>query len=500
MKTIAKSGLKFNEPLIFERSLPGKIGYSFDHQLSNGSNPEDIFDDTFLREEIKDFPEVSEVEVIRHFTRLSQLNYGLDSGFYPLGSCTMKYNPKVNENIARFKGFNKIHPYFPEELTQGALEVIFELQEQLKTITGFDEVTLQPAAGAHAEFTGLKIIKAFHQSNHDEKRKYIIIPDSAHGTNPASSTLAGFEVKNIVSGPDGYISIESIAEIMDETIAGIMITNPNTLGVFEQNIDKIIKIVHEGGGLVYGDGANMNALMGKLKPASIGFDVMHLNLHKTFSTPHGGGGPGSGPVLVTKELKRFLPLPIVVKNDSGNFSILKKATGSIGRMKSFMGNFLVLVRAYSYILEMGERGLTRATEDAVLSANYIRESLKDYYHLPYETDSLHEVVFSDKNFKDLGIHTIDLAKRLIDYGLHPATVYFPLIVSGAIMIEPTETESKEDIDYFIDVMKTISQEIKETPELLHDAPVMAFRKRLDEVKAAKHPKLRWYKLDEESNN
>ncbi len=499
MKTIAKQGLKFNEPLIFERSVVGKKGYSFKECLSNGSDPEDIFDDLFIRDEIKDFPEVSEVEVIRHFTRLSQLNYGLDSGFYPLGSCTMKYNPKVNEDIARFKGFNKIHPYFPEEFTQGALEVIFGLQEQLKKITGFEAVTLQPSAGAHAEFTGLKIIKAYHESNHDEKRKYIIIPDSAHGTNPASTTLAGFEVKNVKSGPDGYIEAETIAEIMDETIAGIMITNPNTLGVFEQDLDKIIKIVHSKGGLVYGDGANMNALMGKLKPAEIGFDVMHLNLHKTFSTPHGGGGPGAGPILVTQELKRFLPLPLVAKTEEGSFHIVKNAIGSIGRMKSFMGNFTVLVRAYSYILEMGERGLTQATEDAVLSANYIRESLKGHYHLPYEAESLHEVVFSDKNFKDLGVHTIDLAKRLIDYGLHPSTVYFPLIVSGAIMIEPTESESKEDIDYFIDVMKTIANEMKETPELLHNAPGISYRKRLDEVKAAKHPKLRWYKLDEETD-
>jgi len=499
MKTIAKNGLKFNEPLIFERSYPGKIGYSFQECLSTGTSPEDILDEMFIRDEVKDFPEVSEVEVMRHFTRLSQLNYGLDSGFYPLGSCTMKYNPKVNENIARFKGFNKIHPYFPTDITQGALEVIYELQEQLKTITGFDAVSLQPAAGAHAEFAGLKIIKAFHMSKNDDKRKYIIIPDSAHGTNPASTTLAGFETKNVKSGPNGYILAETIAEVMDETVAGIMITNPNTLGIFEQELDKIIEIVHQGGGLVYADGANMNALMGKLKPASMGVDVMHLNLHKTFSTPHGGGGPGAGPVLTTKELKKFLPTPLIVKSDDDEFTIVKNVATSIGRMKSFMGNFLVLVRAYSYILEMGERGLTRATEDAVLSANYIRESLKKYYHLPYETDSLHEVVFSDKNFKDLGVKTYDLAKRLIDYGLHPATVYFPLIVSGAIMIEPTETESKEDIDYFISAMTEIYKEMKETPELLHDAPVISFRKRLDEVKAAKHPKLRWYKINDEEN-
>ena len=497
MKKISLKGLKFNEPLIFEKSSSGKVGYSFRECLSNGSDPEEIFDKKFIRTEIKDFPEVSEVEVIRHFTRLSQLNYGLDSGFYPLGSCTMKYNPKVNEDIALLKGFNKIHPYFPEEFVQGALQVIYELQEKLKKITGFDAVTLQPSAGAHAEFTGLKIIKAYHQSNQDNKREYILIPDSAHGTNPASSTLAGFKVKNIKSGPGGYLQADTIAQVMDETVAGIMITNPNTLGVFEKEIDKIIKIVHERGGLVYGDGANMNALMGKLKPADIGFDVMHLNLHKTFSTPHGGGGPGSGPVLVTEKLRRFLPLPLVTKSREGDYLVISKSDDSIGRMKSFFGNFSVWVKALSYILEMGERGLTQATEDAVLSANYIRESLKDYYHLPYETDSLHEVVFSDKSFKDKGIETMDLAKRLIDYGIHPATVYFPLIVSGAIMIEPTETESKEEIDYFINVMKNIANEINETPDLLHMAPQISVRKRLDEVRAAKHPKLRWYKPVEE---
>ncbi len=495
MKNLAQQGLKFAEPLIFEKSVAGKQGYSLPKTNTNGVNLEELFDNKYIREEIKDFPELTENEVVRHFTRLSQWNYGVDSGFYPLGSCTMKYNPKVNEDIARLKGFTNIHPYFPESYLQGALEVLWNLQNSLKEITGLSGISLQPSAGAHSEFTGLKIMKAYHDSNHTE-RDTILIPDSAHGTNPASARLAGFKVKNVTSGEDGYLTLDIIKEVFDKSIAGIMITNPNTLGIYESEIEEIIKFFHNNGALVYADGANMNALMGKVRPGDIGVDVMHLNLHKTFSTPHGGGGPGSGPILVSKELTKFLPVPIISKLEDGTFKIVKSATSTIGRVKSFMGNFLVNIRAYAYILEMGAKGLTQVTEDAVLSANYIRSSLEPYYHLPYETDSLHEVVFSDQNFTNSGVKTLDIAKRLIDYGIHPPTVYFPLLVHGAIMIEPTETESKESIDYFIDVMITISKEIKnrEIGKLV-EAPKAAIRKRLDEVKAAKNPNLRWLPED-----
>ncbi|MBN2693173.1 aminomethyl-transferring glycine dehydrogenase subunit GcvPB [bacterium] len=492
MNFISKSGLSFEEPLIFERSVAGREGYSLKDFTTHGANPEDIFGDDFVRDEITNFPEVSEPDVVRHFTRLSQWNYGVDSGFYPLGSCTMKYNPKINEEVARLDGFTSIHPYFPESIVQGALELIYNLQNLLKNITGLKGVSLQPAAGAHGELAGIKIIKKYHQSRSDSKRKYILIPDTAHGTNPASCTLAGFETKNISSGPDGYVTAESIAAIMDETVAGIMLTNPNTLGVYEQEICKIIKIVHEKGGLVYADGANMNAFLGKVRPADFGVDVMHINLHKTFSTPHGGGGPGSGPVLVSEQLIPFLPVPIVAKDDSGQFFLNYDLPSTIGRMKSFYGNFLVAVRAYTYIREMGNKGLAQATEDAVLSANYIRASLKEYFHLPYDTDSLHEVVFTNKKQSEYGVKTLDIAKRLIDYGIHPPTIYFPLIVHEAIMIEPTETESKADLDNFINVMIAISEEAKNSPELLHEAPKISFRRRMDEVKAAKNPKLRWY--------
>lgn len=493
MTKYSKSGLQFEESLIFEHSVSGKKGYSLRDFNTHGADPEEILGSEFIRNEITDFPEVSEVEVVRHFTHLSQWNYGLDSGFYPLGSCTMKYNPKVNEDMARLDGFTMIHPYFPEEFVQGALELIFNLQNSLKAITGFKGVSLQPAAGAHGELAGIKVIKAYHQKNGDSKRKYIIIPDTAHGTNPATTTVAGFEVKKMESGAEGYLHAEAVAAIMDETVAGIMITNPNTIGIYEKELCEIIKVVHARGGLVYMDGANMNALMGKVRPGDIGVDVMHLNLHKTFSTPHGGGGPGSGPVLVSEQLAPFLPTPIVSKDESNKYYLNYDLPNSIGRLKSFYGNFLVNVRAYTYIKEMGGKGLEDVTETAVLNANYIKASLKDIFDLPYNTDSLHEVIFTNKNQAEFGIKTIDIAKRLIDYGIHPSTIYFPLIVHEAIMIEPTETESKEEMDKFIGAMINIAEESKTNPELLHDAPVISFRKRLDDVKAAKFPKLRWYK-------
>ena len=487
---MSQSGLKFIEPLIFEKSVKGKTGYSLSKTNASGINLEDIFDPKYIRDEIEDFPELSENEVVRHFTRLSQWNYGVDSGIYPLGSCTMKYNPKVNEEIARFRGFTNIHPYFPDSYIQGALEVLWNLQESLKEITGFKGVSLQPSAGAHSEFTGLKIMKAYLDSK-GSKRDTILIPDTAHGTNPASAILAGFKVKNVKSSEDGYLTLELLQDVFDDSIAGIMITNPNTIGIYEHELEEIISFLHKHGALVYADGANMNALMGKVRPGDLGVDVMHLNLHKTFSTPHGGGGPGSGPILVSEELVQFLPVP-VIKKDENSFKIKTNMPKTIGRVKSFMGNFLVNIRAYAYILEMGEKGLTQATEDAVLSANYIRSSLTPYYHLPYKTDSLHEVVFSDEKFHNLGVKTLDVAKRLIDYGIHPPTVYFPLIVSGAIMIEPTESESKESLDYLIDSMIKISKEIKnrEIGKLV-EAPKITVRGRLDEVRAAKRPILRW---------
>lgn len=493
------SGLKFKESLIFERSVNGRKGYSFKEVLSHGINPEDIFDEQFVRKEIEDFPELSEPDVLRHFTRLSQWNYCIENGIYPLGSCTMKYNPKINEDIARLEGFTQIHPYFPSEYIQGALGLLYDLQIDLKEITGFSGVTLQPSAGAHAELTGLKIMRAALNHRGDENKTILLIPDSAHGTNPASAKLAGFKVKKIASSPEGFLLAETVQEVLDETIAGIMITNPNTLGIYEQELEEIISIIHKSGGLIYADGANMNALLGKVRPGDIGIDVMHLNLHKTFSTPHGGGGPGSGPLLVSQELKKFLPEPIIEQDEMGTFYFKENISDSIGRMRSFYGNFLVNVRAYTYIRELGGKGLTQVTEAAVLGANYIRASLKDILEIPFPADSLHEVVFSEKTLTDRGIKTVDLVKRMIDYGIHPPTIYFPLIVKGAMMIEPTETESKDEIDALINAIKAILKEAEEDPDRFQYAPELTVRSRLDEVNAAKHPVLRWVAPQPESD-
>lgn len=475
-------GLVLDQPLLFEQSRPGRIGYS----LPAACVPEALPDAVLLRDEIRDFPELSEVDVIRHYTRLSTWNYGVDSGFYPLGSCTMKYNPKVNEVAARLPGFAHIHPQTPEALNQGALELMYLLERDLAEISGFPSVCLQPAAGAQGEFVGMMMIRAWHEAQ-GSKRHKVIIPDTAHGTNPATAALCGYQVVPVAS--NGQLSLAAVAAAMAEDVAALMITNPNTLGLFEAEIREICELVHQRGGLVYCDGANLNALMGISRPGDLGIDVMHFNLHKTFSTPHGGGGPGAGPVGVAEKLMPFLPSPVLIKQGN-HFRFDYDRPQSIGRVKSFYGHFGILVRAYCYILAMGGEGLKRATELAVLNANYIRARLENDYALPHKQRSLHEVVFSEDGLPH-GCRTLDVAKRLIDYGFHPPTIYFPLVVHGALMIEPTETENKQMLDDFCDALLAIATEAQETPEKLKNAPLRARRRRLDEVQAARQPKLRW---------
>ncbi|MDT8424101.1 MAG: aminomethyl-transferring glycine dehydrogenase subunit GcvPB [Desulfuromonadales bacterium] len=483
MKGIGTSGLILNEKLLFEHSAAGRKGYS----LAQLDVPESTPPQELVRDEISGFPELSEVDVVRHFTRLSTWNYGVDSGFYPLGSCTMKYNPKVNETAARLPGLAQLHPATPQSLAQGALELMHGLQGALAEISGFAALTLQPAAGSHGELTGMLMIRAWHEAQGRPRTK-VLIPDTAHGTNPASAAMCGYEVVPI-AGTGGVLSAARVAALMDEDVAALMVTNPNTLGLFEAEIREICAVVHARGGLVYCDGANLNALMGIARPADMGIDVMHFNLHKTFATPHGGGGPGSGPVGVTAALEPFLPKPVVVR-DADNYRLDDDRPQSIGRMRSCYGNFGIMLRAYAYIREMGGAGLKRASELAVLNANYIRARLEGTFDLPYQGRSLHEVVFSDKNLAN-DCHTLDLAKRLIDYGYHPPTIYFPLVVHGAIMIEPTETESKEVIDAFCDAMLAIAAEAQDNPALLHAAPVRTKVQRLDETGAARKPKLKW---------
>lgn len=479
-------GLVLDEKLLFESTDPDCIGYS----LPQCDVPEATPDDALLRDEITDFPELSEVDVVRHYTRLSTWNYGVDSGFYPLGSCTMKYNPKVNEQAARLEGFAALHPQTPAHLSQGALALMYVLQQDLGEVSGFPAITLQPAAGAQGEFTGMLMIRAWHEAQGSgPQRTKVIIPDTAHGTNPASAALCGYDVISVAS--DGVLSKEAVAAVMNDEVAALMVTNPNTLGLFESDIREICELVHERGGLVYADGANLNALMGISRPGDIGIDVMHFNLHKTFSTPHGGGGPGAGPVGVVEKLRPFMPVPIVVRDGDG-YKLDYDLKQSIGRVKGFAGHFGILVRAYSYILSMGGEGLKRATELAVLNANYVRARLEGAYDLPYKQRSLHEVVFSEAALAN-DCHTLDVAKRLIDYGFHPPTIYFPLVVKGALMIEPTETESKQMLDEFCDALLAIAEEAKTQPELLKQAPVRAKVKRLDEATAARKPKLRWIK-------
>lgn len=477
-----------NEGLVFEKSAPGKRGYKLppldvpvvDARAELGSA---------YREEKAGLPELSEIEIIRHFTRLSTWNYAIDLGMYPLGSCTMKYNPRVNEYVARIEGLADAHPYRPESLAQGVLEIIDLLQRCLIEITGMDAITLQPAAGAHGEFTGILLVRAWHESRGNARRK-IIIPDSAHGTNPATAAICGYQVENLKSNAQGGIDLEALERQVDEDTAALMLTNPSTLGVFENEIHKIADILHAKGALLYMDGANMNALVGKVRPGDFGVDVMHLNLHKTFSTPHGGGGPGSGPVACKKFLEPFLPTPVLVKKD-GALHWEYNRPQTVGRVRAFYGNTGMFIRALAYILANGPDGLRQTTEDAVLNANYIRKNLEDLYELPYKTPSMHEVVFSDKRQAAKGVKTGDIAKRLIDYGFHPYTVSFPLIVHGALMIEPTESESLEELDLFIHAMRSIAKEVEESPELVKSAPHSTRVSRLDEVQAARKPVLRW---------
>jgi glycine dehydrogenase subunit 2 len=478
-----------DEPLIFERSSPGKLGYQLPPLDVPAVDATQALGAQNVRREIEDFPEVSEVDTIRHFTRLSTWNYAIDLGLYPLGSCTMKYNPRVNELVARLEGLAWAHPYAPAELSQGCMEVIAVLESALAEITGMDAVTLQPAAGAHGEFTGILMVRALLETR-GSARKKILVPDSAHGTNPATASMVGYSIENIKSNDRGMIDLDVLARAATEDVAALMITNPNTVGVFEENIRKICGILHDKGALVYMDGANMNALVGITRPGDLGVDVMHLNLHKTFSTPHGGGGPGSGAVAVAKALTPFLPSPRL-KRENDKWQWNYDLPDSIGRVRAFYGNFGVLIRALAYIMAHGGNGLPRATMDALLNANYIRALLEPYYEIAYKAPSMHECVFSDDRQARRGVRTGDIAKRLIDYGFHPYTVSFPLIVRGALMIEPTETESKRELDLFAEAMIAIAKEVEENPELVLKAPHSTRTRRVDEVMAARRPILRW---------
>lgn len=478
------------EALIFEASIPGRKAYSLpdcDVPVKDVCSLIPLED---LREVSAELPEVSEIDAVRHFTRLSMRNHGVDSGFYPLGSCTMKYNPKVNEDVSRLGGFLKVHPYQPENTVQGCLELLYSLDKMLSEVTGMERVSLQPAAGAHGEMSGLMIIKAYHEYRSDLKRRKIVVPDSAHGTNPASAAVVGFDVVEVKSNDRGGVDIEALKAVMNDEIAGLMLTNPSTLGLFEENIHEIAEIVHNAGGLLYYDGANTNAIMGISRPGDMGFDVVHLNLHKTFSTPHGGGGPGAGPVGVKKELVPFLPKPVIEVNTEEYYLDYDRPL-SIGRVKSFYGNFGVAVKAYAYIRSLGAQGLRSVSETAVLNANYMMNKLKKYYQLPYDRICMHEFVLSGQKQKENGVAALDIAKRLLDFGYHPPTIYFPMIVKEAMMIEPTETESKEPLDEFIEAMIQIADEAENEPEKVRGAPYTTVIKRLDEAGAARNPILRW---------
>jgi glycine dehydrogenase subunit 2 len=488
-ETVGTRGLVFNEPLIFEQGSPGRVGYSLPASDVPEKKASRLIPERLLRDDIPGFPEVSEVDVVRHFTRMSQWNYGIDLGFYPLGSCTMKYNPRLNEEMARLPGLARAHPYQPEALSQGALQLLFELEQYLAEICGMDRVSLQPSAGAHGELTGIMLIRAYHTSRGNPRKK-ILIPDSAHGTNPASSAVCGYQVIPVKSGPRGVVEPHVVAEVMDEDVAGIMVTNPNTLGIFEDHILEIAKVVHEKGGQVYCDGANLNAFVGMARPGDMGVDLIQLNVHKTFSTPHGGGGPGAGPVAMKRHLAPFMPVPTVEKRGN-RFTLNSDLPKSIGKVRSFTGSFGVLVRAYTYIRTLGPTGLRRAAEVAVINANYILSQLKGIYHLPYDRFCKHECVLDDAIQVQNNVKTLDIAKRLMDYGFHPPTIYFPLIVHGALMIEPTETESKETLDQFIAAMKAIAREARESGELVRNAPYNPRVGRMDETKAARQPNLRW---------
>jgi len=473
--------------LIFDKSKEGKIGYSF---AAPDIPPENqAVDNAKLRKDIEDFPQLSEVEIVRHYTNLSHLNHSVDSGFYPLGSCTMKYNPKINDEIAGWDALSA-HPYTPHHLVQGNLEILRMLEDWLIKITGMARFTLTPAAGAHGELTGMMVIRKYLQTQ-GNPRRIVLIPDSSHGTNPASAHFSGYEIREIPSSKEGIIHPDTLRGALDPDVAALMVTNPNTLGIFEKHICDIADLLHRNGSLLYMDGANMNAFMGILRPGDLGVDVLHLNLHKTFSTPHGGGGPGSGPIGVTDALAEFLPVPVISRQGETP-AVSYVSEKGIGRVKNFYGHFLVAVRALVYLMSLGREHLSRVAEDAVLNANYIRKGLEGVLDLPYPARTLHEVIFSDHG---LPISTLDIAKRLLDYGIHPFTIYFPLIVHGAMMIEPTESESKETLDHFIDTMKEIIAAAEKDPEYAKKAPYHTPVSRLDEVRAARHPILKWEKKE-----
>jgi glycine dehydrogenase subunit 2 len=481
--TRAVTGIKYAEPLIFERSRPGRVGFSLTSRATD-DDCEDI-PAALRRTTPPALPEISEPEAVRHYVRLSQHNFAVDHGMYPLGSCTMKYNPKINEATSRYPGFTMGHPYHPEAWFQGSLALMWELERMLGEVSGMDAVTLQPAAGAHGEFTGLRMIRQALEARGD-RRRYVLIPDSAHGTNPATVTLNGWEVRPVASGPDGFVRAADVEAAMDEDVAAFMMTNPNTVGLFETECDCIARIVHDRGGFMYCDGANLNSLMGWARPGDMGYDVIQFNLHKTFSTPHGGGGPGSGPVGVKSVLEPHLPVPRVVKGEGG-FRLEADRPGSIGRVRAFFGNFGVMVRAYTYMLEMGGGGLKDATTGAVVNANYLLARLRDHYHVPYPQRCMHECVLSDHDLHKHGVNNVDVAKGLIDRGFHPPTVSFPIHVHGSLMIEPTETETLETLDDFVDAMVEIAGVAAENPQALKDAPVMTTLSRMDETRAARTP-------------
>jgi len=477
------------EPLIFEKSRPERKGCSLPECDVDQESLEKLIPKKYLRQGTLGLPHVSEPDVVRHFTRLSQQNMGVDTNFYPLGSCTMKYNPKVNEDIANLPGFTRVHPYQAEAVVQGTLQIIYEMDKLLCELSGMDRVSLQPAAGAHGELTSLMMIKAYYEDKKEE-RDTVLIPDSAHGTNPASSHLCGFRTVVVKSNKDGGIDLEDLKGKMSERVAALMLTIPNTLGLFERNILEVSRIIHDRGGFLYLDGANLNALLGIVKPSDLGIDIMHFNLHKTFSTPHGGGGPGSGPLGVKEKLAAYLPVPTVEKDKKGYYFDHDRAR-SIGKVRSFYGNIEVIIKAYCYLRFLGREGLKKVSQNAVLNANYLMSKLKRYFYLPYDQPCMHEFVLSAEDQKMKDVRTLDIAKRLLDFGFHPPTIYFPLIVKEALMIEPTETESKETLDEFVSSMIQIKKEIEEDPSLLKEAPHNLSIGRLDEVKAAKELKLRW---------
>lgn len=496
MKNRVSPILSIEEPLLFEKSRSGRLGYmlpSLDVELID---PNQKWKDVDVRTQVDGFPELAENEVVRHFTRLSQKNYAIDLGLYPLGSCTMKYNPKINEEVAQRPELAQLHPFWDESFIQPALRVQFELQRLLSIVTGLEAFTLQPSAGAHGEYAGLKMIKAYHKKMGATHKKKVLIPESAHGTNPATCAMLDYEIVSIPANSSGIVEVKDVEALIQDDVAGIMMTNPNTLGLFETHIRQIADLIHSVGGLFYMDGANFNAILGITLPADLGVDVMHINLHKTFSTPHGGGGPGAGAVGVRSFLKDFLPKPSVVKDDQGLYRF-ETPSDSIGRVGGYFGNFPIHIRALAYMLSIGripgttDTYLKKIAEAAVLNANYIRHRLRGHYSIPFDEFCMHEVVISDELQLENGVKTLDIAKRLMDYGYHPMTVYFPLVVQGAMLIEPTETETKEALDEFCDTMIAIARECKEDPQLVKTAPHSAFRRRVDELKAQKEPRLRW---------